>query len=143
MLPVSIMLQVVKECFGKEKRLKYLLANADVRHEMFLADNKLKFIRRKINGGEYYFITNDGKEAFNDWVLLNTKLQNAVLFDPMQQRSGIAKTRQGDNNTLDIFLQLAPGESCIVQTSGTKLTGNKFPYTETAGDAIAIKATGN
>jgi hypothetical protein len=106
---------------------------------MYLADDKLQFIRRKINGGEYYFITNDGKTNFNDWVLLNTNLQNAVLFDPMQQRSGIAKTRQGDANTLDIFLQLAPGESCIVQTSGTKLTGNKFPYTETTGNAIAIE----
>jgi len=127
-----------KGMFWEGGEIKYLLANANVRHEVFLADNKLQAIRRKINGGEYYFITNNGKTAFNDWVLLNTKLQNAVLFDPMQQRSGIAKTKQGDNYTLDIFLQLAPGESCIVQTSGTKLTGNKFPYTETAGDAIAI-----
>ncbi len=51
------------------EELKYLLANADVRHEMFLADNKLQSIRRKINGGEYYFISNGGKETFNDWVL--------------------------------------------------------------------------
>ncbi len=55
------------------------------------------------------------------------------------QRSGIAKTRQGDNYTLDIFLQLAPGESCIVQTSSTKSAGNKFPYSEKAGDAIVIE----
>ncbi len=127
-----------KGLFWEGKELRYLLANADVRSEGFLAEEKLQFIRRKINGGEYYFITNDGKTTFNNWVLLNTKLQNAVLFDPMQQRSGIAKTRQGDNNTLDIFLQLAPGESCIVQTSTTKPSGNKFPYTETSGDAIAI-----
>lgn len=128
-----------KGLFWEGNELRYLLANAGVRHEMYLADDKLQFIRRKINGGEYYFITNDGKTTFNDWVLLNTNLQNAVLFDPMQQRSGIAKTRQGDANTLDIFLQLAPGESCIVQTSGTRLTGNKFPYTETTGNTIAIE----
>jgi hypothetical protein len=109
-----------KGMFWEGREIKYLLANAGVRHEMYLADNKLKCIRRKINGGEYYFITNDGKETFNKWVLLNTNLQSAVLFDPMQQRSGIAKTRQGDANTLDIFLQLAPGESCVVQTSATK-----------------------
>ncbi|HLG38607.1 MAG TPA: glycosyl hydrolase [Chitinophagaceae bacterium] len=128
-----------KGLFLEGNELRYLLANAAIRHEMYLTDNKLQFIRRKINGGEYYFITNDGKTTFNDWVLLNTKLQHAVLFDPMQQRSGIAKTRQGDNNTLDIFLQLAPGESCIVQTSSAKLTGNKFPYTESAGEAVAIE----
>ena len=124
--------------FLEGREIKYLLANAGVRHEMYLADNKLKCIRRKINGGEYYFITNDGKEIFNDWVLLNTKLQHAVLFDPMMQRSGIAKTKPGDNSILDIFLQLAPGESCIVQTSTAKISGNQFPYTETSGDAITI-----
>ena len=132
-----------KGMFWEGKEIKYLLANANIRHEMYLADKNLQSIRRKINGGEYYFITNDGKTAFNGWVLLNTRLQHAVLFDPMQQRSGVAKTRQGDNNTLDIFLQLAPGESCIVQTSATKLTGNKFRYTETTGDAIVIEGNWN
>lgn len=106
-----------KGMFWEGKEIKYLLANANVRHEMFLADNKLKCIRRKISGGEYYFITNDGKETFNNWVLFNTKLQYAAIYDPMMERSGVAHTRQGDNNSLDIFLQLAPGESCIIQTS--------------------------
>jgi hypothetical protein len=132
-----------KGLFWEGKEIKYLLANTSVRSEGFLTDSKLQFIRRKINGGEYYFITNDGKETFDDWVLLNTPLQQAVLFDPMQQRSGVAKTRQGDNNTLDIFLQLAPGESCIVQTGTTKFTGAKFPYTETAGEAITIDGNWN
>ena len=118
--------------------MKYLLTHAGVRSEEFLADRKLQFIRRKINGGEYYFITNDGNTAFNDWVLLNTPLQQAVLFDPMLQRSGVARTRKGDNNTLDIFLQLDPGESCIVQTGSTKFSGAKFPYTETVGEAITL-----
>ena len=129
---------VGKGMFWEGKEIKYLLANAAIRHEMYLADHGLKCIRRKINGGEYYFITNDGKEIFNDWVLLNTNVQHAILFDPMMQRSGVAKTRQGDANTLDIFLQLKPGESCIVQTSSTKISGNQFPYTETSGDAITI-----
>ncbi|MBP6023409.1 MAG: glycoside hydrolase family 2 protein [Ferruginibacter sp.] len=132
-----------KGLFWEGKEIRYLLANADVRSEEYLTDKKLQFIRRKINDGEYYFITNDGKEIFNDWVLLNTPLQHAVLFDPMQQRSGVAKTRQGDNNTLDIFLKLAPGESCIVQTGTTKFTGTKFPYTETTGEAIAIEGNWN
>jgi alpha-L-rhamnosidase len=127
-----------KGLFWEGKEIKYLLANAGVRSEEYLAEKKLQFIRRKINGGEYYFITNDGKTAFKDWVLLNTSLQHAVLFDPMQQRSGVAKTRQGDNNTLDIFLQLAPGESCIVQTGAATFTGAKFPYMETAGEGVTI-----
>lgn len=132
-----------KGLFWEGKEIRYLLANADVRSEEYLTDKKLQFIRRKINGGEYYFITNNGKTTFNDWVLLNTPVQHAVLFDPMQQRSGVANTRKGDNNTLDIFLKLAPGESCIVQTGVTKFTGTKFPYTETTGEAIAIEGNWN
>jgi len=127
-----------KGMFWEGKEIKYLLANADVRHEIYLADNKLKCIRRKIAGGEYYFIVNEGKETFNDWVLLNTSLQYAVLFDPRMQRSGVARTKQGDANTLDIFLQLMPGESCVVQTGSVKFKGTTFPYTIPAGDPIAI-----
>jgi alpha-L-rhamnosidase len=134
---------VGKGLFWEGKEIRYLLANADVRTEEWLTDNKLQFIRRKINGGEYYFITNDGKKEFYDWVLLNTPLQHAVLFDPMQQRSGVAKTRQGDNNTLDIFLQLAPGESCVVQTGNTKFIGNRFPYTERIDEGVKIMGDWN
>jgi hypothetical protein len=50
----------------------------------------------------------------------------------------VAKTRQGDANTLDIFLQLAPGESCVVQTGPAKFRGSMYPYAEAAGDAITI-----
>lgn len=128
-----------KGAFWEGKEIRYLLANAGVRAEGFLAEEKLQFIRRKINGGEYYFITNDGKKDFSEWVLLNTPLRHAVLFDPMHRRSGVAKTRPGDNNTLDIFLQLAPGESCIVQTGEKPFTGIKFPYLEKAGEAIEFK----
>ena len=128
-----------KGMFWEGEEIKYLLANADVRHERYLADNHLKCIRRKINGGEYYFISNDGTDAFGDWVLLNTKYHNAALFDPMTLNSGVAKTRQGDSNTLDIFLQLKPGESCIVQTSATKITGKLFPYIEINSDPFTIE----
>ena len=128
-----------KGMFWEGREIKYLLANADIRHEMYLADNKLKCIRRKINGGEYYFITNDGKDAFGDWVLLNTKYHYAALFDPMTLNNGVAKKREGDNYMLGIFLQLNPGESCIVQTSATKITGKLFPYTEINWDPFTIE----
>jgi len=127
-----------KGWFWEGNEIKYLMANANIRHENFLTEKKLQFIRRKINGGEYYFITNNGEKSFNDWVLLNNRSKYAVLFDAMQQRSGIAKTRQGDNNTLDIFLQLEPGESCIVQTGSIPFSANKFPYNEITGEPVPI-----
>jgi len=130
-----------KGYFMQGQDIDQLLFNAGVWKEQGLAEKKLQFIRRKINGGEYYFITNDGKTAVNDWVSLVSSANFAVLFDPMQQRSGVAKTRPGDLNTLDVFLQLSPGESCIVQTLAIKKAGSKFPYMEMTGDAVEI--TGN
>lgn len=130
-----------KGVFWQGKEIRYLLANAAVRHEGFLAEKNLKCIRRKIAGGEYYFIVNDGKEVLSDWVMLNTNLKHAVLFDPMQQRSGVADTKAGDNNTLYIFLQLKPGESCIVQTSMLKILAPKFAYTVIGGDPVIIDGT--
>ena len=129
-----------KGIFWEGDEINELLANAGVRCETFLAKNKLQFIRRKINGGEYYFISNDGKTAFNDWAQLDTRMKYAVLFDPMQQRSGVARTKQGENNALSIFLQLAPGESCIVQTAAAKFKGPQFAYTELIGGTIEINA---
>jgi hypothetical protein len=76
-------------------------------------------------------------------VLLNTKMKSAVLFDPMQISSGVARTRHGDNNTLDIYLQLAPGESCVVQTGAEKFRGLMYPYDKAAGDAITISGDWN
>ncbi len=127
-----------KGAIWEGKELKFLLANAGIRHEQYLAEEKLKCIRRKIAGGEYYFIVNEGKKKLDKWVMLNTPTQFAILFDPMQQRSGLAKTRKGDNETLEVMLQLEPGESCVIQTSAAPLKAALFPYTQTAGDLITL-----
>ena len=134
---------VKKAVYGKGaiwegKELKYLLANAGIRHEQYLAEKNIKTIRRKITGGEYYFLVNEGKSPLNEWVMLNTPLTVAVLFDPMTQRSGLAKTRKGDAGTLEILLQLAPGESCVVQTSQTAISGQRFPYVQEAGGIMTL-----
>src|SRR5688572_9634396 len=127
-----------KGIFWEGEEINELLASAGIRCEKFLAGNKLQFIRRKIKGGEYYFISNDGKTTFNDWAQLNTKMKQAVLFDPMQQRSGVVNAKLADHNTLNIYLQLAPGESCVVQTGDVKFTGVAFPYTDLVGEKIAL-----
>lgn len=126
---------VKKALYGKGniwegKELKYLLANAGVRHEKYLADKNIKCIRRKIAGGEYYFLVNEGKANLDGWFMLNTTAPYAALFDPMTQKSGSAKIRQGDANTLEILLQLAPGESCVVQTAQTRFNAPVFPYVQ-------------
>ena len=119
--------------------LNVLMAYGNVRREVLTMDG-MKFIRRTIAGGEYYFISNEGKKTIDGYVNLNCDMNGAVLYDPMLERSGVAQTRTGDNETLDVYLQLQPGESCIVQTSKNKPAGKLFPYVVKTGDAIVLKA---
>ena len=125
------------------KELNNLLTRVGVKCETFLAKKKLSFIRRKITNGQYYFISNESNDWLDDWIQLDTKASQAILFDPMLKRSGIAKTRIGTNSELELFLQLSPGESCIIQTGSSKFTGNKFPYTESIGKFTEITGTWN
>lgn len=112
-----------------------LLSQIKTRRETMF-DKGLHCVRRNITNGKYYFITNTGDKAFDGWVSLASATPNIVLFDPMGQKSGLAKTKNGQ-----VYLQLQPGESCILQTSATALKGNPFAYYKPAGNATAI--TGN
>src|SRR5688572_14464330 len=131
-----------KGAIWQGNELRQLVSNARARHEGSIKSKGLSFVRRKINGGEYYFICNTTSNKHSDWVMLNTKYGHAILFDPMRQRSGIAKTQAGDDGTLKVFLKLEPGETCIIQTGSTKFTASKFPYVQSIGNPVAIDGDG-
>jgi hypothetical protein len=72
-------------------------------------------IRRSNETGHHYFISSLQQAGVDGWVKLAVKAESAVLFDPMTGRMGRAKVRQ-ENGTTEVYLQLASGESCILQT---------------------------
>jgi hypothetical protein len=120
----------------KGEDLVELLTRAKVDRE-HMYDKGLPCVRRSINGGKYYFITNTGDNTFSDWAPLSIKATAVAIFDPMQQRSGIAKTRV-TNGVTEVLIQLQPGESCVLQTSTTDIKGYAFPYYNANGNAILI-----
>ncbi|WP_240348018.1 glycosyl hydrolase [Longitalea arenae] len=123
--------------FYKGEDLEQLLAAVNVTPEpMYKAG--LQCIRRSINGGNYYFISNTSGKRVVQWAALNRKAVSAIVFDPMQAQTGIAKTRLV-NNLLEVYLQLEPGESCVLQTSTTTLEGQPYTYYSAAGEAAEIK----
>jgi hypothetical protein len=97
----------------------------------------LQCIRRQTANGKYYFILNSSKEPLNDWVPLASKAVAAYIFDPMLAQSGKAKIKTAEGKTF-VYLQLQPGESCIVQTSNTALTGAPYHYIGEKGNAAEI-----
>lgn len=130
-----------KGAFYKGEDLEQLLAAGDIAPEP-MYNSGLQCIRRTINDGNYYFISNTSGKPVAQWVPLNRKAVSAIVFDPMQQLSGIAQTRIA-NNKIEVYVQLEPGESCVLQTSTTTLQGEPYKYYSAAGEAVAIKGDWN
>ena len=120
--------------------LPELLAAAKTRPES-LVQKGLRFVRRQYDHGNYYFISNPGTQPVEGWVALQSKTLSTMLFDPMFENSGLAQTRKTANGGTEVLLQLAPGGSCIVQTTGAWIKGAVYPYTKTNGTPQPITGT--
>lgn len=126
-----------KGAFMKGDDIKALLTACNVSPEPMYGFG-LQCIRRNIPGGNYYFISNSTPTTISEWVPLNRKATSAIVFDPMQQQSGIARTRIV-NGVMEVYVQLQPNESCVLQTSNTKLQGKAFTYYTQSGEGRDIK----
>ncbi|MBC7688231.1 MAG: glycoside hydrolase family 2 protein [Aquabacterium sp.] len=102
-----------------------------------LVDMGLQYNRRSYNGGHYYFISNPGKQPVSEWVHLQSTDKNIALFDPMLEKNGLAKTRL-NNGMVDVYLQLQPGASCILQTSKNIVTGKQYPYYKVTAPVLEL-----
>jgi hypothetical protein len=115
-----------KAAFFVGNDLDALLNEVHIKRETF-TDKGLLFTRRKNASGHYYFISNPGKTAIDEWVPVSVMDAGIVMFDPMNQNAGKAATRV-INGKAEVYLQLQPGGSCILQTSASAVKGNPFPY---------------
>src|SRR5262249_23572616 len=100
-----------------------------------MAPRGLRFIRRKDGGVRYYFVVNQGDRAMDGWAPLRDAAQSVAVFDPMREEKGIAATRRSDAGDTEVYLQLAPGESCVLKTFDAPVKGPPFAYFKTAGEA--------
>ncbi|MBL7743541.1 MAG: glycoside hydrolase family 2 protein [Chitinophagaceae bacterium] len=119
--------------------LTLLLERAYVGKEK-MADKGLQFIKRKnADGSIIYFITNTSGKAVNDWIPVKVEATNIALFNPMTGKSGIAKQRKPSwLEPLEVWVQLEPYESVILQCYKQKKAGTAYPYFEAAGDKTEI-----
>lgn len=113
-----------------------LLEAAAIQRET-MTDKGLQFVRRQYHNGHVYFISNPGNTPVNEWVPLASAEHNAVLYDPMTLEAGNAKARMNAGR-LEVWLQLQPGASCIVETTSRQLKGKRYPYYEPAGAAAPV-----
>jgi hypothetical protein len=110
------------------------LALAGVKPEP-MSGQGLRVIRRKDEGVRHYFIVNQGDRAASGWMALRDAAKSVAVFDPMREEKGIAAARRSDAGGTEIYLQLAPGESCALKTIDAPAKGESFAYFKMAGEA--------
>jgi len=111
--------QGIRKCsFGKgtvlqgpdlAKTLKY----AGIESES-ISDLGLKFTRRKMEDGKYYYLVNHSPASIDTWVTLNTPAKSVLIMDPQDGSFGNAKIETtGLQNRVRV--QLQPGKSLFLR----------------------------
>ena len=79
-----------------------------------LTDLGLKFIRRDLSGGKYYYIVNHTANPVDASVALNVIAKAVVIMDPQSSNYGIAPSAIS-NGKAKIRIQIQPGEALILR----------------------------
>ena len=97
------------------KNYKDLLAKANVDVEEFVSKFGGQLIRRATEDGNYYFMTMLRNNSVDGFVTLAVKAKSAMIYNPLTQKMGKAKLMENNGKT-QIYIQLKPGQSIILQT---------------------------
>jgi hypothetical protein len=107
--------------------LKRLLESVGIEREV-MVDRRVQFVRRRDGRSHYYFIVNQGNKPIDGLVPLGTFAKSAAIFDPMREVRGMAESIDRGTKGIEVYIQLAPGQSCILKTFETRLKGPQFEY---------------
>jgi len=117
--------------------LLQLMSYAKIRVEP-MVEHGLQFIRRKTGKGIIYFVDNRTEKPIDGWIPLSEDIQSAAIFNPMTNECGMAKIRKTQNGMSEIYLQINPEESYIIETWKSKSEGTPYPFYKIAGDEKEI-----
>jgi hypothetical protein len=114
------------------------LSKSGVEAEEMRTAHGLQCIRRSNDTGHHYFISSLQSKGFDGWTTLAVDAEEVMLFNPMTGEKGVAQTRTNGGKR-EVRLQLRSGESVILQTFGSKLSGESaWRYTEEQPLSISI-----
>jgi len=95
----------------------------------------LKFIRRRIVEGKYYYIVNHTMSNIDTFITLRYKAAGAMLLDPQTGKTGVVPFK-AINNSTQLYLSLQPGEAIIVQLSDASIKGASWHYLSKTSEKI-------
>lgn len=93
------------------------------------AGKGLRFIRKQSGDSIIYFIANLSDKFSQDWVNLNTNAKAIEIYDPVNEKRGAGSLRKSKNGT-EIYLQLSPGQSCILTCTPQKKEKSSWEYVQ-------------
>jgi hypothetical protein len=112
-----------------------MLSSAGIKREK-MVDSGVQFIRRTDEQEPFYFIVNRSHDAIDGWIPVRDEFLSAALFNPLNGNNGLAATREGPEGLNEVYLQLKPGESCILKTYNVQIEGSLYKYFVQAGDVM-------
>jgi len=143
-LPQSTFKESKKYSFGEGAIItgsdfKSTLAKTGVMAEELKKEHELSYIRRSNDKGHHYFISALKTTDTDTWITLGVPFQSALIFDPLTGRIGKAATRD-NNGSIQVRLQLASGESLILQTYNEEAPScKKWSYVDEEKTPFVLK----
>ncbi len=103
-----------------------------------LTSSGLKFIRRQIPGGKYYYLVNHTAKTIDSTIPLNYKASSVVIMDPQSGSYGSASAFAANGKT-QVRLQMQPGEALILKaTNDAPIKIASWKYIDKADSPITL-----
>jgi len=113
---------------------------AGVRPEPFKRDMGGTMMRRKNEvGGHNYFLSMLRNEKVDGYITLATSARAVMIFDPMTGKTGEAMIRPNEQGTIDVRLQLEPGQSILLKTFNKPIEAEGWTYISSYGEPICFE----
>lgn len=106
-------------------------------HPEKIAADGLKFIRRKIPEGKYYFIVNNTAKDIDELIVLGASANSVLWMNPLDGSINLLPFTKKSYGT-EIRLQLRSGQSVILKLSNKKEVAPAHKYETIADDAINL-----
>ncbi len=118
------------------------LDNANIKGEK-LTDLGLKYIRRDVNGSKVYYLVNHTKNNINDYITINVKAKQIVIYNPLTNQYGKAAIRKLETTT-QVKLYLESGQSLFLKTDTLESEHiPKWNYYNASDDTYVLKGEWN
>jgi hypothetical protein len=106
-----------------------------------LVQTGLKFTRRVMDDGKYYYLVNHTAHDIDTIIRLNVNDRSVLILDPQSGTTGYAGIKNADEQRLSVRVQIKSGAALFLKTSGKRIKGQGWKYYEPSGKQIVLNTS--